>query len=114
MGRRSADSGGVSSYQGRFHRTLGKVLNDRGHVVPKKFLLGTDRRSAERANVRLERLWDEVVAEHEASVRWMGDIGGNLGDGDLVSGQADVRRRRRLDVGPVWRGESLLIAEAVR
>ena len=56
MGRRLAGSGGVSSYQGRFPRTLGKALNERGDVVPKKFLLGTDRRLAEAANLRLGRL----------------------------------------------------------
>lgn len=114
MARRSAGNSGVSSYGGRFHRTVGRFLNERGEVRPKKFLLGTDRRSAERANARLERLWDEVVVEHEASVRWMGDIGGNLVDSDMVSGDADARRPRRLDVGPLWRAESLLIAEVVR
>jgi hypothetical protein len=114
MARRSADSGSVSVYQGRYHRTLGKVLNERGEVGPKKFLLGTDRRQAEEANCRLERLWGEVVAEHGATVRWMNDIGGLLGDSDMISGRVDPQSRRRLDLGPIWRAESLIIAEALR
>lgn len=113
MARRSPASGKVSSYQGRFHRTLGKILNDREQVVPKRFRLGTDR-LAEVANLRLQRLWEEVVAEHDAAVRWMCEIGGNLLNSDLVSGQVEPRARRRLDHGPIWRAESLLIAEAIR
>ena len=35
MARWSADS--VSVYQGRFHRTLGKILNEKGEDTPKKF-----------------------------------------------------------------------------
>lgn len=114
MARRSALNGQVSSYKGRFHRTLGKVLNERGELVPKKFLLGTDRRLAESANLRLQRLWEEVVAEHQAAVQWMQRWGGRLGDADLITGETDHGQLRRLDPGPRWRAESLRIAEAVR
>lgn len=114
MARRSAGDGQVSSYQGRFHRTLGKTLNDRGELVAKKFLLGTDRRLAELANLRLQRLWEEVVAEHEAAVQWLKQWGSRLGDSDLVAGEIDYGKLRQLHPGPRWRAESLRIAEAVR
>ena len=41
---------GVSVYKGRYHRTIGKCLNERGELVPRKFLLGTDRAMAEVAS----------------------------------------------------------------
>jgi len=91
MAQRSRDNGGVSIYQGRYHRTLGKALNERGEISPKKFLLGTDRRQAEEANCRLERLWGEVVAEHDASVRWMSEIGGLLEE--TLKGRDPLGRR---------------------
>jgi integrase len=104
----------LSVYKGRFHRTLGKVLNERGELVAKKFLLGTDQAAAEVANRLLEKLWEEVVAEHEAAVRFLREMGGPLGDCNVISGVVDYQRLRRVDHGPVWREESLMIAEAIR
>src|SRR5687768_11972069 len=104
----------VSEYKGRFHRTIGKIVSVHGELLPRKFLLGTDRTAAEIANRLLERLWDEVVAEHEAAVRFQREWEGRLGDCDLISGVVDYQRLRSLDHGPVWRRESLLIAEAIR
>ncbi|MGA2497437.1 MAG: tyrosine-type recombinase/integrase [Tepidisphaeraceae bacterium] len=104
----------VSVYKGRYHRTIGKVLNERGDLVPRKFLLGTDRLMAEIANHLLDKLWDEVVAEHEDALRFQRDLGGRLGDSNSITGEVDVQRLRKLDQGPVWRAESLLIAEAIR
>ena len=46
---------------GRFRRTIGKFINAKGKLVPRKFLLGTDRQRAEVANLRLEQLWELVV-----------------------------------------------------
>ena len=31
----------VSSYRGRYFRTIGKIFNENRKLVPKKFLLGT-------------------------------------------------------------------------
>jgi hypothetical protein len=114
MARRPSGSANVSMYKGRFHRTLGKTLNAHDQVVPKKFLLGTDPIEAGIAAPLLERLWQEVVAEHEVAVEWMQRIGGRLADMDLTSGSCDRTRLRRLDRGPIWRAESLAIAEAIR
>lgn len=46
--------------RGRYRRTLGKAINTKGKLVAKKFLLGTDRDHAERANLRLEQLWRDI------------------------------------------------------
>ena len=45
---------------GRYRRTIGRFVNSRGVVAPKKFLLGTDRNHAELANLRLEQLWSDI------------------------------------------------------
>jgi hypothetical protein len=114
MPRRSENSGTVCAYQGRFHRTLGRVLNDLGQVVQKKFLLGTNQAAAELANRRLENLWKSVVEEHADADRFIRTIGARLGDVNLIDGHRLHSSRRRVDNGPVWRAESLAIAEAVR
>jgi hypothetical protein len=77
----------VSVYKGRYHRTIGKVLGDNGQLVPKKFLLGTDRVAAEVANGLLEQLWAKVVAEHAASERFIREMGDQLVEANLVTGE---------------------------
>jgi integrase len=104
----------VSVYKGRYHRTIGKVLGDDGQLVPKKFLLGTDRVAAEVANGLLEQLWAKVVAEHAASERFIREMGDQLVEANLVTGEIDYRRKRRLPPCAVWRADSLAIAEAIR
>lgn len=56
-----ATSRGLCCVSGRYRRTIGKFINGEGKVAPRKFLLGTDLRAAEIANLRLEQLWREVV-----------------------------------------------------
>ena len=107
--------GNVSQYRGRYHRTIGKVLDASGRVRPKKFLLGTDRAAAEMASRRLEQLWAEVITEHQESVEWTttSGISDQLGESCLITGELS-RRIRDLTHGPIWRTDSLMIAEAVR
>lgn len=104
----------VSQHAGRHYRNLGNVINSKGRLAPKKFLLGTDRSAAELANKLLEKLWDEVVAEQQSAVEWMERMGGRLGDTNMVTGEADGLRHEKLALGPHWRPESLMIAEAIR
>ena len=104
----------VSVYKGRYHRTIGKVLGDQGQLVPKKFLLGTDRVAAEIANGLLEQLWAEVVAEYADAERFIRTMGEQLLDANLIMGEIDYTRKRRLPPCPVWRADSLIIAEAIR
>jgi hypothetical protein len=103
----------VSQYRGRYYRNIGKVLNGRGRLTSKKFLLGTDKTAAEVRNRMLEQLWAEVVAEHERSVEFVQTMSSRLGDADHISGQL-LARERDLSHGPIWRAESLRIAEAIR
>jgi len=104
----------VSRYRGRFFRNLGKHINSSGKLVPKKFLLGTDRKQAEVANVLLERLWEEVVVEHEQVIQSVEELGGRFVKSNLVTGEYDPFTDRDLRHGPVWRAEGLLIADAIR
>lgn len=87
----------LSVYKGRYHRTIGRALNERGQPVPRKFLLGTDRAAAEVANRLLEQLWEDVVAEHQDALRLVRDWGGRLGDTNAIAGEMDVERLRRVD-----------------
>ncbi len=103
----------ISQYKGRYHRTIGYAYNSRGRLAKRKFLLGTDWTAAQIANALLQKLWQEVVAEHEDTVRWMQGMGGRLADTNLITGEI-VALQRDLSAGPHWRHESLLIAEAVR
>jgi integrase len=114
MARRSEDESSVSVYQGRYHRTLGKVVDPHDKLVAKKFLLGTDKPAAEVANRLLEQLWNSVVAEHAAAEHLVKKMKGRLGDVNRIAGDVDYQRLRRVDRGPVWRKESLAIAEAIR
>lgn len=77
--------------RGRYRRTLGKFVNTRGKVTPKKFLLGMDRDQAERANLRLEQLWRDVE---------------RLWHDDSTS-RADGKH-------PIWDPLTLHMAEAIR
>lgn len=103
----------VSVYKGRFHRTIGRVLKN-GKPQPKKFLLGTDQVAAGIANKLLEKLWDEVVHEHKVAVRFLRELSGRLGDVNLLAGHVDYQHLRNVNNGPLWRAESLEIAEAIR
>lgn len=114
MARRSENTSGVSVYQDRFYRNLGKALHIGGKVIQKKFLLGTDQAAAEIANRLLEKLWNCVVAEHRGAAEFIAQKRGRLGDVNLISGVVDYQRLRRVDHGPIWREESLAIAEAIR
>jgi len=60
MGAKSSTAS-LCSVNGRYRRTVGKFVNEKGKVAPKKFLLGIDRKKAEIANLRLEQLWRDVV-----------------------------------------------------
>jgi hypothetical protein len=104
----------VSVYQGRYRRSLGKIADGRGGVSKKKFLLGTDLAAAEVANRLLEQLWKCVVDEHADAERFIRTMGGRLGDVNLIDGIKYSEPRRRIDDGPVWRPDSLAVAEAVR
>lgn len=104
----------LSAYKGRYFRNLGRALDARGRLAPKMFLLGTDKAKAELASRLLERLWDAVVAEHAEAAAWLRQMGGRLGDCNAVTGEWDPSRLRNVSHGPVWRAESLLIAEVIR
>lgn len=108
----------LSIYKGRYQRVLGKAFNTRGKLTPKKFLLGTDPQKAKLANARLERLWAEVVAEHERTLDFVQGTDIQLLDHNEITGVPtipnDPYARRNLNVGPHWRPSSLMLAEAIR
>lgn len=102
----------LSSYGGRFYRTIGKVVSDRGELVPRKFLLGTDEVLARAASARLERLWDEVVTGYQLAVR-INAFGSQFGQMNRIV--PELKIPLSVNHGEAhWRPESLLIAEAVR
>ena len=78
--------------RGRYRRTIGKFVNSRGRLAPRKFLLGTDRAAAERANLRLEQLWDDIVRLHHQ--------------------QQPPEHRPSSE--PIWTDVTLCFAEAIR
>ena len=108
----------LSVYKGRYQRVLGQAINSKGKLAPKKFLLGTDPQKAKLANARLEQLWDEVVAEHDHTLGFVEKADISLGDMNMITGEpavpGDVQARRDFEGGPRWRGESLILAEAIR
>jgi len=115
MGRTVAK---LSAYKGRYQRVLGQAVNSKGKLAPKKFLLGADPQKAKLANARLEQLWDEVVAEHEHTLGFVQRADIAVGDINMITGEpavpGDLRAHRRFEGGPRWRGESLILAEAIR
>ena len=50
--------------EGYFVRTIGKAYTKSGQLRPKKFTLGRDSRHAERANLRLQQLWEDIERYH--------------------------------------------------
>src|SRR5687767_2759937 len=101
MGAKTA-GGGLCCVSGRYRRTIGRFINTQGKIAPKKFLLGTDRRAAQLANLRLEQLWTEVtraVVEDDAErvqvhERWVRSV---AAEGGIVPPSAAPRRRE-----PLW------------
>ena len=109
----------VSCYRGRYHRTIEKAINSGGKVATKKFLLGTDKAAAELAARLLERLWSDIVDEHQRAqdeacgpMSHIPGVGPPMDD-DRVTGVGSSRARD-LSCGPIWRSETLRIAEAIR
>lgn len=108
----------VSQFDGRYYRNLGRLFIDGKHKA-KKFLLGTNQAAAEIANRRLEKLWEEVVADHSrgvASEKEMIEGTGEQSAGtiDRITGDRTLEPLGFLGRGPEWSSESLAIAEAVR
>ncbi|MEM8738285.1 MAG: helix-turn-helix domain-containing protein [Planctomycetota bacterium] len=97
MGTQRKRKNSLCEVGGTYRRTLGKFINTKGKIAPKKFMLGRDRRKAEAANARLELLWD-VVEEHHATRA-------AARPAYLEPAQHDT---------PLWAGTELEIAEAVR
>ncbi|MDB5322177.1 MAG: hypothetical protein JWN40_3808 [Phycisphaerales bacterium] len=99
-------SRGLCCVDGRYRRTIGKFRNAQGKVAPRKFLLGTDAKAAQLANIRLEQLWADVVRLTAATNEW------NLQQYEqppyYPADQPPV------DAEPLWTPESLEIAEAIR
>lgn len=104
----------LSQYKGRYARTIGKVLSD-GAPVPKRFLLGTDKASAEMAAKRLEILWTEVERDfrrrrqRDALFRSDTPIETEPLTGILIEDPLDART-----VDPVWESHTLAMADAIR
>jgi site-specific recombinase XerD len=105
---------GLCCVNGRYRRTIGRFINSEGKSAPKKFLLGTDKRAAQLANLRLEQLWADVVrlteegdlerAEvHQRFVKSLAE------DGATLPQSATPQRQ-----DPMWDEEALEIAESIR
>lgn len=108
----------LSQYNGRYARTIGKVLGRDG-PTPKRFLLGTDKASAEIANKRLEVLWSEVEGDFRrrkqlaALLQPLGSLAQAIQIEPLTGEQIDLPVNV-LMVEPVWESHTLAIAEAIR
>ncbi|MEA2735562.1 MAG: hypothetical protein QOE14_2013, partial [Humisphaera sp.] len=109
-----AAGGGLCCVNGRYRRTVGRFVNTQGKIAPKKFLLGTDKRAAQLANLRLEQLWLDItraVAEEDAErmvmhERWMCAL---AAENATVPPSTAPRPR-----DPLWDEEALAIAEQIR
>lgn len=97
MATQRKGSKGLCLVNGTYRRTLGKFINTKGKLAPRKFMLGRDRRKAEAANARLELLWS-VVEEHHA-------MHAKARPAYLPAPEHDT---------PLWAGLEAQIAEAIR
>ena len=110
----SAKTVGLCCVKGRYRRTIGRFTNAQGKLAPKKFLLGTDKRAAQLANVRLEQLWADVAKGIEASnveragveQHWQK----HLKEEEAVAPPLACAT----PLEPRWDEESLAIAESIR
>jgi hypothetical protein len=100
---RSRTGTAVQSGVRKLHREAG----------PEKFLLGTDRRAAERANARLELLWQDVVAQsHKNNTEGPWAYQQWLESGLSIPGEPIPRNMAQRE--PLWTEELLELAEAIR
>ncbi|MEX2215270.1 MAG: helix-turn-helix domain-containing protein [Phycisphaeraceae bacterium] len=108
----------LSQYNGRYARTIGKVLSG-GEPASKRFLLGTDKAAAEMANKRLEMLWSEVESDFRRRrqraklLQPLGELVKGI-EIEPLTGKLVDRPVNVLTVEPVWELHTLAIAEAVR
>ncbi len=101
----------ISSYKGRYHRTVGKFINSSGKLARKKFLLGTDEAAARRKVERLELLWAEVKLRHQQYRQDKARYGLNYqGTYNRLDGTCE---QGPMPAEAVWDAEALAVADAI-
>lgn len=101
MGRRKSGSTKIAVAQGQHRRTLGRWVNSKGNLEPKKFVLPKEERDAQLALHLLEKLWEQVVADWEC-----------YEDGDIDLSPSSPSTY--YDPRPKWTRRTLPLAEAAR
>jgi hypothetical protein len=107
----------ISEYKGRYHRVIGKVLNARGEINARKFLLGTDERAAELAVRRIEQLWSEVEADFQRRqnhARITQHLGTQTVEIEPITGALIESPLSVLETGPIWEPHTLAMANVIR
>lgn len=107
----------VKESNGRYRRSIGKVLDSEGKSSPKRFLLGTDESAAELANRRLEKLWSEVEADFQRRqnhARITQHLGSSMIEIEPITGALIETPIAVLMTGPIWEPHTLAMAEVIR
>jgi len=107
----------LSQYNGRYHRMVGKVLDAKGQLKSRRFLLGTDERAAELAVRRLEVLWSEIEADFErrqSHAKITQHLGTTSVEIEPITGELIENPISVLETGPIWEPHTLAMAEVIR
>lgn len=107
----------LSQQKGRYRRVIGKELNARGELKPRRFLLGTDEHAAELASRRLEKLWFEVEADFKrrrGHALITQHIDSHVIETEPITGELIQTPVSILKTGPIWEPHTLAMAEVIR
>ena len=107
----------LSQVNGRYRRVIGKVLDTRGELKPRRFLLGTDENVAELAARRLELLWSEIEADFKrrrghAIITQHIDM--HAIESEPITGELIKDPLSVLETGPILEPHTLAMAEVIR
>lgn len=122
VGAHQKRTGKLCQVSGKWQRTIGKFINAKGKLAPKKFYLGRDKDHAEVANLRLEKLWARVVEQHaedrEAARQRLAQLEASGAQVALTEGAYQPASIDLLDEAvppePRWDKFSLAVADAIR
>ena len=111
MPQRRKGSSTVSQINGQHRRTLGRWVNSRGNLEPKKFVLPREAQAAQFANQLLERLWEQVERQWARRQEEAGRAAQSVHFDQLPPGTV---HHDASTLKPQWTPDTLELAEAAR
>jgi len=112
MTRKVTEKDQLCWVNGIARRTIGRFRNNKGKIAPKKFMLGRDPDLARIANIRLQRLWSQIV-ERYSPAQYQRVIPAHDNRMLIVEGPELITISAD-DHGPLWNSHTLKLAEAIR